>query len=347
MVDISKRSRCMHMIRPSAPKQLSTVCIVIPVYNEATGLPALLQRLDQCTSQRLCQWSFLFVNDASTDESLSVLQSLQAVDSRIGIISLSRQFGKEYAVSAGLAYAEGDAVVLMDADLQDPPECLPTMIDTWQSGYDVVAMRRSDRRTDSWFKQRSARVFYSLMQQLGDVEMPIDVGDFRLMSRRVVDVINQLPESNRCLKGLFAWAGFRTAQLDYKRAARHTGYTKWPVIRLLRLAIDGITAYSIAPLRAASVIGTAAAALAVMFGVFTLFKTLLVGDPARGFTTLLTVVTFIGGVQLMAIGVLGEYVGRTFMEVKRRPLFVVDSVSMPRPQSPAIKTVVEKENETV
>ncbi len=307
------------------------VSLIIPVHNEADALPLLVDTLQTVTASiNACDWTYLFINDGSTDDSLAILQALQGKHPRIGIINLSRCFGKEYAVSAGLAHSDADAVVLMDADLQDPPQCLAPMVEAWQSGSDVVAMRRIDRQVDSWFKRCSAAVFYGVAGRLtGEVQIPSQVGDFRLMSRRVVDVVNALPEANRCLKGLFAWVGFETAIIDYKRESRCVGQSQWSILKLIKLAVDGFTSFSIIPLRMATFAGIAAALFAVLFGLFTLLKTVFMGEPVAGYTTLLTVITFLGGIQLLAIGVLGEYVGRTFMEVKGRPLFVVESVAPP------------------
>lgn len=317
---------------PDIKSSLKSVAIIIPVHNEAEGLDTLLMRINSVTRSLPYAWSYLFVNDHSSDDSLAILKRHRQNDPRIGIITLSRCFGKEYALSAGLAHVNADAVVLMDADLQDPPECLPKMVQAWQSGFDVVAMKRSDRRVDTRFKRFCANGFYRTMQKIGDVPIPADVGDFRLMSRKVVTVLNLLPESNRCMKGLFAWAGFKTTQVDYVREGRNAGESQWPLPRLIKLAVDGITAHSIVPLRLATFSGAVVALFAVLFGLFTIIKTLTVGEPVAGYTTLLTLVTFLGGLQLLAIGVLGEYVGRTYMESKRRPVFVVDEVLHPNDQ---------------
>lgn len=310
-----------------------SVAIIIPVHNEADGLDALLRRINNVTRTLPYSWSFIFVNDHSTDASLTLLKRHREIDPRIGIITLSRCFGKEYALSAGIAHVDADAVVLMDADLQDPPECLPEMIQAWHSGFDVVVMKRSDRRVDTRFKRFCASGFYRIMQHISDVPIPADVGDFRLMSRKVITVLNLLPESNRCMKGLFAWAGFSTTHVDYVREGRCAGQSQWPLAKLIKLAIDGITAHSIAPLRLATYSGAVVALIAVLFGVYTILKTLTLGEPVAGYTTLLTLVTFLGGLQLLAIGIMGEYVGRTYIESKRRPVFVVDEVLHPGMQS--------------
>lgn len=311
---------------------VGSVAIIIPVHNEADTIDTLLKRINDVTRALPYSWSYIFIDDHSTDSSLTLLKKRRQTDPRIGIISLSRCFGKESALSAGLAHADADAVVVMDADLQDPPECLTNMIQAWRSGADVVAMKRADRRVDTRFKRFCASGFYSIMQYIGDVPIPADVGDFRLMSRKVVTVLNLLPESNRCMKGLFAWAGFKTVHVDYVREDRCAGESQWSFPKLMKLAIDGITAHSIAPLRLATYSGATVALLAVLFGVFTIIKTLTLGEVVAGYTTLLTLVTFLGGLQLLAIGILGEYVGRTYIESKRRPVFVVDEVLPPGSQ---------------
>lgn len=321
------------------------VSLVIPVHNEAQGLPLLVDVLQSVTSSIACEWSFLFINDGSSDDSLSILEELKAQEPRIGIINLSRCFGKEYAVSAGLKHSDADAVVLMDADLQDPPQCLVPMVKAWQSGFDVVAMRRVDRQVDSWFKRQCASLFYHMISNMtNEIQIPSQVGDFRLMSRRVVDVINTLPESNRCLKGLFAWVGFSTTIIDYKRDSRSMGQSQWSLLKLIKLAMDGFTAFSIVPLRLATFAGITTAAFSVLFGLFTLFKTVFIGEPVAGYTTLLTIMTFLGGIQLLAIGMLGEYVGRTFLEVKGRPLFVVESIKPPGLQRTRPQLVEQQES---
>lgn len=320
-----------------------SVAIIIPVHNEEDVLDSLIDRLNSVTRTLPFSWSYIFVNDRSTDKSLELLKEYRDSDPRIGIVTLSRCFGKENALSAGLAHTDADAVILMDADLQDPPECIPQMLEAWQRGYDVVAMKRSDRQVDSWFKRFSALGFYRIMQEIGDIPIPNDVGDFRLMSKKVVDVLNKLPEANRCMKGLFAWAGFDTIQLTYVREERNAGQSQWPLAKLIRLAVDGITSHSIAPLRIATYSGITVALAAMLLGAFTIAKTLILGEPVPGYTTILTVVAFIGGVQLLAIGVLGEYVGRTYIESKRRPIFITDEVLMPTSETKSTpKAVTQK-----
>jgi glycosyltransferase involved in cell wall biosynthesis len=270
----------------------------------------------------------IYVNDGSADDTIDVIESLQAMDGRVGLINLSRNFGKESALTAGIDYARGDAVIVIDADLQDPPECIPDMLDAWRLGYDVVAMKRGDRSTDTLFKRISAACFYRVLAKLSAVHIPENVGDFRLLSRRAVDALKAMPERNRYMKGLFAWVGFKTIEIEYKRDPRFVGGSKWPLFKLIGLALDGITSFSIAPLRIASMAGALVAVCALIYGTFFLAKTLLFGDSVAGFPTLIVMITFLGGAQLMAIGLLGEYVGRLLIESKQRPLYFVDTLAL-------------------
>lgn len=305
--------------------------IVIPCFNEARGLTALHVRLGAVLCDDLGPTEIILVNDGSTDETGEVISALASIDARVGQIDLSRNFGKEAALAAGMDHARGDAVIFLDADLQDPPECIPEMVRAWRQGHDVVAMKRACRKGDSVIRRSQARFYYALLSALSDVEIPRDVGDFRLLSRRAVDAVRAMPERNRYTKGLFAWIGYRTIELEYDRPARHTGQSKWPLLKLIGLALDGITSFSIAPLRLASFAGVLTAFLAVTYGAFVLLRTLLVGDSVAGFPTLLVMMAFMGGVQLMAIGLLGEYVGRLLVESKQRPVYFTDAVELPNP----------------
>ncbi|MEO1081256.1 MAG: glycosyltransferase family 2 protein [Pseudomonadota bacterium] len=303
--------------------------LVIPCYNEASGLPGLHARLTAVLDGHLDDVEILFINDGSSDETGNVIRALARVDRRVGRIDLSRNFGKEAALSAGIDHARGEAAIFLDADLQDPPECIPEMVRAWREGYDVVAMKRADRAADSILRRSLARMFYRLLSSLSDVDIPNDVGDFRLLSRRALDAVKAMPERNRYTKGLFAWVGYRTIELPYVREARHIGRSKWPLPQLLRLAFDGITSFSIAPLRLASIVGIVTAFFAVAYGVFVLLRTLFMGDTVAGFPTLFVTISFVGGVQLMAIGLLGEYVGRLLLESKQRPIYLVDEAHLP------------------
>ena len=265
----------------------------------------------------------LYVNDGSTDETYTLLCELHRQDERVAIVNLSRNFGKEVAMTAGLHKAIGDAVVVIDADLQDPPELIPQLIAEWQNGYDVVYATRRRREGESMFKKATAHAFYRFMQRIGDVQLPADTGDYRLLSRRAVDALNTLGERHRFMKGLFAWIGFRQKAVLYNRDPRFAGETKWNYWRLWNLAIEGITSFTTIPLKFATYIGFLVAFLAFVYGSVMIVKTLLYGNPVAGYPSLITIMLFFGGVQLMAIGLLGEYIGRIFTETKRRPLYFV------------------------
>lgn len=307
------------------------ISIVVPCFNESDGLRHFHERLSAAINPESVSAEFIFVNDGSSDDTADVIRSLREADKRVGIVDLSRNFGKEVALTAGIDHARGDAVVVIDADLQDPPECIPDMLDAWHRGYDVVAMKRSDRSTDSLFKRVSAGWFYRILTRLSDVHVPENVGDFRLLSRRAVNAVKAMPERNRYMKGIFAWVGFKTLEIEYKRESRGAGDSKLPLFKLIGLALDGITSFSIAPLRLASLAGALVAVGAVSYGIYKLAMTLLFGETVAGFPTLIVMITFLGGAQLMAIGMLGEYVGRLMVETKRRPLYFVDTVELPTP----------------
>ena len=305
------------------------VSVVVPCFNESDGIVQFHHRLSAALSRSSVYAEVIYVNDGSEDDTIDVIESLRSKDDRVGIVDLSRNFGKESALTAGIDHARGDAVIVIDADLQDPPECIPDMLDAWRNGFDVVAMKRGDRSTDTLFKRLSARWFYRVLASLSDVRIPENVGDFRLLSRRAVDAVKAMPERNRYMKGIFAWVGFRTIEIEYKRDPRFVGTSKWPFFKLLGLALDGITSFSIAPLRLASMAGAFVAVCALLYGVFILVKTLIFGDSVAGFPTMVVMISFLGGAQLMAIGLLGEYVGRLLIESKRRPLYLVDIVKLP------------------
>lgn len=313
------------------PTSHPTLSVIVPVLNESEGLVHFHRRLCGALESLNFDVEILFINDGSTDDSIDVMNELCRRDDRIGVIDLSRRFGKELAMSAGIDHARGDAVVLIDADLQDPPECIPEMVAAWRKGFDVVAMQRADRSVDSFFKRWSASIFYRLLSWLSAVDIPPGVGDFRLLSRPAVDALMQLRERNRYMKGLYAWVGFSYVELPYKREARHAGHSKWPFTKLLGLAIDGITSFSTAPLRIASIVGLITALGAFTYGLVIAVKTIVYGDPVAGFPALMVTITFLGSIQLLAIGLLGEYLGRMFVETKRRPLYLVRTAKLPQP----------------
>jgi glycosyltransferase involved in cell wall biosynthesis len=299
--------------------------VVVPVFNEAEGLLAFHRRVVASLETLGLSFELLYVDDGSSDGSRAVLKRLRASDARVSLLGFSRNFGKEQALTAGLRVVAGDAVVLIDADLQHPPEVIAAMWQAWrEEGVDLVNMRRRSRGDETWLKRRAARAFYRLINALSDVPIPADVGDFRLLSRRAVDVLNGMDERTRFMKGLFAWIGFPQLTLDYDVAERAAGKSKWRFRQLWRLAVEGLVSFSTAPLRLASLVGVLSALAAFGLGGFYLVKALLLGDPVAGFPTLIVAVLFLGGLQLMAMGILGEYIGRLCIEAKRRPLFVVD-----------------------
>lgn len=297
--------------------------IVIPVHNETDVIPSLLERLEHVCRPLAVRCEWLFVDDGSRDCSVAMLLQSRGRYPAIRVLTLSRNFGKEAAVSAGLAHAQGDAVVLMDADLQDPPELIPQMLQEWQQGADVVLMKRRSRAGESWLKRTTASLFYRLINRISDSPIPVDIGDFRLMSRRTVAALNQLPERNRYLKGMFAWVGMPTVTLEFDRDPRLAGQTKWNYFKLLQLAVEGITSFSTRPLRIALVLGLVAALLGGTFGLLEVLKALLFGIATPGYASMIAVVTFLSGVQLVCVGLLGEYVGRIYLETKQRPVFIV------------------------
>ena len=311
-------------LRPSVSAPSCLLSIIVPVYNEEEVLPIFHNRLVAALASIEGGWEVIYVNDGSKDGTLRILKELQLADASVGFATLSRNFGKEAAMSAGLKLSRGSAVILIDADLQDPPELIPAMVKIWHEGADVVNLRRRNRQGETWFKKASARWFYRMINWLSEVPIPADVGDFRLLSRRSVEALNLLPESNRFMKGLFAWIGYRQVTLEYDRHARAAGQTKWPYLKLLNFAIEGITGFSVVPLRLASYAGFLTALGAFIYALVFLSKTLMVGDTVRGFPTLIVTILLLGGLQLMAMGIIGEYLGRLFMESKRRPLYLLD-----------------------
>jgi glycosyltransferase involved in cell wall biosynthesis len=308
------------MIRAMKPQSLA---VVIAAYNEAEALPGMHARLSAVLDGLGLDSRVLYVDDGSIDATWPVLQELAARDPRVGLLRLSRNFGKELALTAGLDRVDADAVVVLDADGQDPPELLPQFVQRWREGHDVVFGTRGSRLGESWLKKRTARAFYRVMNRLSETGIPADTGDFRLMSRRVVDALRGLRERQRFMKGLFAWVGFPQVSITYERQPRIAGRTKFNYWRLWNFALEGITGFSTAPLRVATYLGLGTALVSFAYGVWVVVRTLLWGDPVQGWPTMMVVVLFLGGVQLMALGVIGEYLGRLYLESKQRPLYLV------------------------
>ncbi|AXY01403.1 glycosyltransferase [Vibrio alfacsensis] len=304
----------------------TVLSVVVPFFNEQEVLPEFHRRLTAVLDgmPELCE--IIYVDDGSKDNSLMIAQNFMQSASDIRCIALSRNFGKESAMSAGLEHCRGEAVIVIDADLQDPPELIPKMVSKWREGYDVVNMQRSERHGETWFKRFSAACFYKVLNSMAKLDVPENVGDFRLLSAEVVKHINALPERNRYMKGIFSWPGFKQATVQFERDARFCGETKWNYLKLIGLAMDGITSFSIRPLRLATVVGGLVALSAFVYGAFIVMKTVVFGEPVSGYPSMMVVQLALGGIQLLSIGLLGEYIGRIFVETKQRPLYLVQSV---------------------
>ncbi|MCI0626396.1 MAG: glycosyltransferase family 2 protein [Acidobacteria bacterium] len=299
------------------------ISVVVPAYNEEDVIAEFHRRISAVLDSTTVAAELIFVNDGSTDSTLAVLRDLCSKDPRVAVVDLSRNFGKEIALTAGLDHAQGDAVIVIDADLQEPPELIPELIKHWLDGYDVVYGQRIAREGETFVKKVTARAFYRLIRRVSRVAIPEDTGDFRLLSRRAVDSLSQLREQHRFMKGLFAWIGYPQKAMLYRRDPRFAGETKWNYWRLWTLAIEGITSFTIAPLKVATYLGIFVALGAFVYAVVTVYKTLMYGNPVAGYPSLMAVVLFLGGVQLVTLGVIGEYLGRMFDETKGRPLYLV------------------------
>jgi len=313
----------MPAAEPMHPRLIS---LVMPAYNEQDTIDLTFERLEAAFRDTPYQWELVFVNDGSADQTLSKATAFRSSVFRMVVVDLSRRFGKEAALCAGLRATAGDAVIPLDADLQDPPELVLEMIDRWEKGAEVVVARRSNRSSDTWAKRASAALFYRMFNLISDVAIPENVGDFRLMDRSVVEVINSLPENRRFMKGLFAWAGFRTEEIEYVRPARVAGQTKFNTVRLVGLAIEGVTSFSTAPLRLVTYVGGSVAIAAMLYGCYIVARTLIEGIDLPGYASVISLLAFLSGLQLLGIGIVGEYVGRTYMESKSRPPYVVRQV---------------------
>lgn len=303
------------------------VTLVVPVYNESETVHLFTARVktafSHCSEVHL---DIVFVNDGSTDDTLARLLELKDLHHEIRIVDLTRNFGKEAALTAGLKIASGHVVVPIDVDLQDPPELILEMIQKWREGYDVVVGKRINRDSDSWAKRKSATWFYRIHNTISEPKIPENVGDFRLMDRTVVDALNELPESRRFMKGLFAWVGFKTTAVEYSRPERVAGTAKFNGWRLWNFALEGITSFSTDPLRVWTYVGGLVALSSLLFALFIVMKVLVYGVDLPGYASLVVAVTFLGGLQLIGIGIIGEYLGRSYMESKRRPVYLVRRV---------------------
>jgi len=300
-----------------------TLSFVIPIYNEEETIPELHERLQTFLTTLGVSWEVILIDDGSKDRSLSMLRELAEKETRYRVVSFGRNFGHQIAITAGVDYAEGDAVVVMDADLQDPPEVVAEMMEKWREGYDVVYGVRGKRLGESFFKKITAKIFYRLLRSLLGFEIPVDAGDFRLMSRQVVITLRSLRERHRFVRGMVAWIGFKQTKVVYERQGRFAGETKYPLSKMVRFAIDGITSFSIIPVRLATWLGMLSGLGAVAIGAWALYQKVTGGHVVLGWTTIMMLVAACSSAQLLMTGVLGEYVGRIYEEVKRRPLYTV------------------------
>ena len=298
--------------------------IVVPAYNEGDGLREFQRRLGSVLDAIPGDHEIVYVNDGSTDATLAVMKQLASDDERIGIVDLSRNFGKEIAMTAGLDLTAGDAVIVIDADLQDPPELIPALVQAWREGYDVVYAKRVSRHGETIVKKITAYAFYRVIRRVSHVDIPPDTGDFRLLSRRAVAALLKLREHHRFMKGLFAWIGYPQKAISYQREPRFAGSTKFDYWKLWNFALEGVTSFTIAPLKIATFVGLSVGTLALVYAAWIVYKTIAFGEPVRGDPTLIVVSLLLGGVQLACLGLLGEYVGRMFDEVKGRPLYLIN-----------------------
>jgi glycosyltransferase involved in cell wall biosynthesis len=308
-------------MRPNAHEQMLSV--VVPVFNEAEGIAAFHARLAAVLDSLDLDSEVIYVNDGSRDATLARLLELRERDARIAIIDLSRNFGKELAMTAGIDQARGDAVVVIDADLQDPPELIPAFVREWRTGYDVVYGKRISRAGETPLKKLTAHLFYRVFQHASRVRIPVDTGDFRLLSRRAVEALKRLREQHRFMKGLFAWIGYKSKAVEYERDPRLAGKSSFNYWKLWNFALEGFTSFTTAPLKCATYLGLLIAFGAFVYGLVIIYDTLRYGNPVAGYPSLMVVMLFLGGVQLMSLGVIGEYLGRMFDEAKQRPLYLV------------------------
>ena len=304
---------------------MKTITILVPVYNEESVLPQLFKRLDEFTKNTPnYQFEFLFINDGSIDKSFSIITEQSKKDSRISYINLSRNFGKEIAMIAGIDHVKSDALVIIDADLQDPPELIQEMISYWEDGYDDVYARRNNRQGETWLKKKTSQWYYRILQKSTNIPIQIDTGDFRLLDRRCIEALQKFRESQRNTKAIFSWIGYKKKEIFYDRDPRLSGQTKWNYRKLLNLAIDGITSFTTAPLRMATIFGFIISLIAFIWIIYLLVRPLFGVSTGAGYSSLMAVILFLGGVQLLSLGIIGEYIGRIFIETKNRPLYLIE-----------------------
>jgi len=302
------------------------IAVIIPCYNEEDNVKAVYDRLTEVLNYTNYQYDLIFIDDGSKDNTLNELLKLYEKDPKVKIIDFSRNFGKEIALSAGLDYADADAVIPFDADLQHPPEVILDLLSKFEEGYDVVNAVRSKCDKESFLKKFTSKAFYKIINKLSDIDIPQNVGDFRLISKDALNAVKQIRERKRFMKGIFAWVGFKTTSVYYERAPRYSGKTKWNYFKLINLAIEGITSFSIAPLRLASLLGLFVSFVAFLYAMWIIIQKLVYGNPAKGYPSIMVAILFLAGVQLITIGIIGEYIGRIYEEVKQRPLYIVKKI---------------------
>ena len=304
---------------------MKKISIIVPAYNEEESLPFLYERLSK-TMDSIKGYNFeiLFINDGSKDKTLELIKKLREEDKRICYVNLSRNFGKEIAMMAGIDYAKGDAVIFIDADLQDPPELIPELIKYWEEGYDDVYAKRKSRDGETFLKKFTSKMYYKVLQKLTRVEIQKDTGDFRLLDRRCVNALKKLRESQRCSKSMFSWIGYNKKEVLFDRDSRVAGKTKWNYMRLVDLAIDGITSFTTSPLRLATYIAIPTFITLVVYFIYVIAKTFVVNEPIQAFQAIILLILFFSGIQILLFGIMGEYLGRIFNETKNRPLYLVD-----------------------
>ncbi len=299
------------------------VSIVIPVFNEEGNLPVLYERLSAVLKKLATDYEMLFVNDGSRDQSLTLLQTYAQQDRHIKIIDLSRNFGHQLAVTAGLDHCQGDCAVIIDADLQDPPELITELITKWNDGYQVIYAQRIKRKGEHFLKVFTAKIFYRLLKKLANIDIPLDTGDFRLIDRKVIDNLKAMPERNRFLRGMVSWIGLRQTSVKYVREERLFGETKYPLFKMIRFALTGLTSFSLVPLQLASLFGFLVSGISFLAGLYTIYLKIFTTHTIPGWTSLMIALLFLGGIQLITLGIIGEYVGRISEEVKQRPSYII------------------------
>ncbi len=303
---------------------MKLITILIPAYNEEEVLETLLERLLLVTTQIAnYKFEFLFVNDGSRDRTLDMLKDMAKLHPQIAYINLSRNFGKEVAMLAGIDHVNGDAVIIIDADLQDPPEMIPEMISYWEQGYDDVFAKRNSRAGETWFKKWSSNSYYNILDKVSNIPIQNNTGDFRLLDRKCIEALKKIRESQRYTKGMFSWIGFNKKEILFDRDPRAAGTTKWNYPKLVNLAIDGITSSTVLPLRISSFLGTLVSIFALLYMLFLFFRTLIFNDSIPGYPSMMSVILFLGGVQLISLGIIGEYLGKIFIETKGRPVYLI------------------------